>query len=161
MALRVPARWHIEVDAPGLLFERVVAKDNYESPAWLWRHYVEHESFTVDVDSSALNAVMPTYLTTADPPAMLERLRGVGIWLNPAYGPKCSAIEPTLERLLSTAVTERDCWLVAFLPVYSFRTWCAAPPRPHGYTTQLPHLLLGPPSPHVCMWRCATVVSQV
>jgi len=123
VALRVPARWHIEVDAPGLLFERVVAKDNYETPAWLWRHYVEHESFTVDVDSSALNALMPTYLTTADPPATLERLRGVGIWLNPAYGPKCSAIEPTLERLLSTAVTERDCWLVAFLPVYSFRTW--------------------------------------
>ena len=54
----------------------------------------------------------PPYLTASDSPTALEQLHGVGIWLKPAYGPKCSAIEPALERLLSTAVAKRGCWLV-------------------------------------------------
>ena len=120
---RAGARWLIEPSAPGLLFECVVAKDNYETPAWLWRHYVTREALTIDAHASALNAVTPEYLTAADPPDALERLSGVGIWLNPAYGPKCSGIEPVLARLLSTAVVQRGCWLVALLPLYSFKTW--------------------------------------
>lgn len=120
---RAGARWLIEPRAPGLLHEAVVAKDQYETPAWLWQHYVARESLTVDVNASALNAVTPTYLTAADAPDALERLRGVGLWLNPAYGSKCTAIEPTLARLLDTAVAERGCWLVAVLPLYSFKTW--------------------------------------
>ena len=53
-----------------------------------------------------------------------SRLRGVGLWLNPAYGSKCTAIEPCLARCVR-AVRERRCWLVALLPLYSFKTWCA------------------------------------
>ena len=135
---RAGARWLVAPHAPGLLHEIVVAKDSYETPAWLWRHYVERESLTVDANATASNAVTPTYLTAADPPTALEGLRDVGIWLNPAYGSKCTAIEPTLARLLDTAVAERGCWLVALLPLYSLKTWCAlhspARPRPDNMT---------------------------
>ena len=89
----------------------------------IWEHYVARESLTVDVQASALNAVAPPYVSPADPTTALDGLRGVGLWLNPAFGPKCTAIEPTLERILSTAVGTRGCWLVALLPVYSFKTW--------------------------------------
>ena len=121
---RAGARWLFEPESPALHLEHVVTKDQYETPAWLWRHYVALEHLTVDANATALNAVAPTYLTAADSPAELERLRDVGIWLNPAYGPKCTAIEPTLARLLATAVGEHGCTLVALLPLYSFKTWC-------------------------------------
>ena len=59
-----------------------------------------------------------------------RRMHGVGLWLNPAYGSKCRAIEPALARCVR-AVRERACWLVALLPLYSFKTWCVpAPTRP-------------------------------
>jgi hypothetical protein len=109
--------------APGLLHETVVAKDCYETPAWIWQHYAERESLTVDVHANAFNDVAPVYLTADDPPLSLESLSGVGLWLNPAYGSKCKGIEPTLAHLLDTAVKERKCWLVALLPLYSFKTW--------------------------------------
>ena len=120
---RAGSRWLFEPFANGLLHELVVAKDNYETPAWIWKHYVARESLTVDVQASALNAGAPTYVNPADPTTALDGLRSVGLWLNPAFRLKCTAIEPTLERILSTAVAERGCWLVALLPVYSFKTW--------------------------------------
>ena len=49
-------------------------------------------------------------------------MHGVELWLNPAYGSKCKGIEPTLARCVR-AVRERGCWLVALLPLYSFKTW--------------------------------------
>jgi hypothetical protein len=45
------------------------------------------------------------------------------LWLNPAYGVKCRAIGPTLERVIAGPVRQRGCWLVALLPVHSFKTW--------------------------------------
>ena len=109
-----------------MLHELVVAKDSYETPAWVWAHYVQSEDLTVDVNSSAFNAVTPRYITAADGPDSLDVLHAVGLWLNPAYGSKCTAIEPALARCVR-AVRERACWLVALLPVYSFKSWCAAP----------------------------------
>ena len=85
-----------------------------------------HERLSVDAHASGLNAVTPRYITAADPPSTLVHVRDVGLWLNPAYGPKCKTIEATLEQLLSGAVAERGCTLVALLPLYSFKTWCAA-----------------------------------
>ena len=55
-------------------------------------------------------------------PSSCHRMHGVGLWLNPAYGSKCKGIEPTLARCVR-AVRERGCWLVALLPLYSFKTW--------------------------------------
>lgn len=55
-------------------------------------------------------------------PSSRHRMHGVGLWLNPAYGSKCKGIEPTLARCVR-AVRERGCWLVALLPLYSFKTW--------------------------------------
>lgn len=122
---RAGARWLIDPAAPDLLHEAAVAKDSYETPAWLVEHYVSREGLTVDVGASALNAVAPTYITAADPPSALGALSGVGLWLNPAFGPRCRNIAGALERVIAGAVRERGCWLVALLPVYSFKTWCA------------------------------------
>ena len=105
-----------------MLHERINPKDNYETPAWIWRHYIESESLQVDVHSSAINALAPTYHTLADGDSGIEQLHGARLWLNPAYGYRCAGIEPTL-RLLVTAVRERGCTLVALLPTVNFGTW--------------------------------------
>ena len=47
----------VRVRARGVRVERVRAKDQYETPRWLWQHYVQLESLELDVHSSALNAV--------------------------------------------------------------------------------------------------------
>ena len=156
-ALQAPTLQHLQGASPDVLHEVVVAKDSYETPSWVWSHYVKSEALTVDVHASAFNAVAPRYITKADGPASLDeplprakkvgawplsppfpqlgtlylvaqlpssrhRMHGVGLWLNPAYGSKCKGIEPTLARCVR-AVRERGCWLVALLPLYSFKTW--------------------------------------
>jgi len=119
---RRPPLAHLQGASPDVLHEVVVAKDSYETPSWVWSHYVQSEALTVDVHASAFNAVAPRYITKADDPASLDEMHGVGLWLNPAYGSKCKGIEPTLARCVR-AVRERGCWLVALLPLYSFKTW--------------------------------------
>ena len=115
-----------------MLHEAVVAKDSYETPAWLFEYYVKREALTVDVSASALNAVAPKYITAADSPSELDALAGVGLWLNAPFGSRCRGIERALERVVSGAVRQRGCWLVALLPVYSFKTWRAAIMRSHA-----------------------------
>ena len=67
-----------------MLHEVVVAKDSYETPSWVWSHYVKSEALTVDVHASAFNAVAPRYITKADGPASLDeplpRAKKVGAW---------------------------------------------------------------------------------
>ena len=62
---RAGTHWLFEPESPNLLLERVVPKDNYETPAWLWRRYCAREHLTVDANATALNAVAPTYLQQA------------------------------------------------------------------------------------------------
>ena len=65
-----------------LRVERVVPKDNYETPAHLWRHAVATFRLDRDAHASSLNAVLPSYDTrdAAGPQ------QGARYWLNPAFG---------------------------------------------------------------------------
>lgn len=65
-------RWLFDTTDRGLLHERVVAKDCYETPAWVYEHYNAQETLTVHASASALNTVAPTYITAADSPATVE-----------------------------------------------------------------------------------------
>ena len=74
-----------------MLHELVVAKDCYETPAWVWSYYVRNQELTVDVHASAFNAVAPRYLTAADgvdaldePVPRARKSRGLG---PPAHPP--------------------------------------------------------------------------
>ena len=69
---RRPPLAHLQGASPDVLHEVVVAKDSYETPSWVWSHYVQSEALTVDVHASAFNAVAPRYITKADDPASLD-----------------------------------------------------------------------------------------
>ena len=69
---RRPPLAHLQGASPDVLHEVVVAKDSYETPSWVWSHYVKSEALTVDVHASAFNAVAPRYITKADDPASLD-----------------------------------------------------------------------------------------
>ena len=69
---RRPPLAHMQGASPDVLHEVVVAKDSYETPSWVWSHYVKSEALTVDVHASAFNAVAPRYITKADDPASLD-----------------------------------------------------------------------------------------
>ena len=81
---RRPPLAHLQGTSPDVLHEVVVAKDSYETPSWVWSHYVKSEALTVDVHASAFNAVAPRYITKADGPASLDeplpRAKKVGAW---------------------------------------------------------------------------------
>ena len=70
---RAGARWLFEPESPALHLEHVVTKDQYETPAWLWRHYVALEHLTVDANATALNAVAPTKKIDIKPENMVAR----------------------------------------------------------------------------------------
>ena len=59
----------------------VRAKDQYETPAHLWRHAIATYALDRDAHASTLNAVLPRY----DVPGG-EVAPGARYWINPAYG---------------------------------------------------------------------------
>ena len=83
-ALQAPTLQHLQGASPDVLHEVVVAKDSYETPSWVWSHYVKSEALTVDVHASAFNAVASRYITKADDPWSLDepppRAKKVGAW---------------------------------------------------------------------------------
>jgi hypothetical protein len=71
-AVQAPTLQHLQGASPDVLHEVVVAKDSYETPSWVWSHYVKSEALTVDVHASAFNAVASRYITKADDPWSLD-----------------------------------------------------------------------------------------
>ena len=59
---KADARWHIVGDSPDLIHEQVVAKDSYETPAWIFEYFVAREHLSVDINSSAFNTVLSQYV---------------------------------------------------------------------------------------------------
>ena len=63
---RAGPRWMFDTESADLNVEHVRPRDTYETPSWIWEHYVASERLTVDAHSAALNAVSPRYITAAD-----------------------------------------------------------------------------------------------
>lgn len=81
------SRWLITRSDANVRVEGVRVKDQYETPAWIWRHYVDAERLQVDVHATALNAVLPEFITAdEDLVKCAPSLRRRRLWLNPAFG---------------------------------------------------------------------------
>ena len=50
-----------------LSVEVLTPKDQYETPAHVWRHAIREYTLDHDVHASSLNAVLPSYGTRRDP----------------------------------------------------------------------------------------------
>eukprot|EP00308_Calcidiscus_leptoporus_P022382 CAMPEP_0119367840 /NCGR_PEP_ID=MMETSP1334-20130426/14572_1 /TAXON_ID=127549 /ORGANISM="Calcidiscus leptoporus, Strain RCC1130" /LENGTH=343 /DNA_ID=CAMNT_0007384337 /DNA_START=113 /DNA_END=1141 /DNA_ORIENTATION=+ len=108
-------RWMYSPASEQLHVEVLFAKDQYETPAHIWRYAVEQFKLDHDANASSLNAVLPSY-GTRDTPRHPE---GARIWLNPAYGDRCTSIGATLEKY----VWKQGCAVVALLPALTHSTW--------------------------------------
>ena len=62
----------------GLSIELLKPKDNYETPAHVWRYATRAYALDYDVHTSSLNAVLPSYGTRDDH----EIPTGLSCWLN-------------------------------------------------------------------------------
>lgn len=93
----------------------VEPKDQYETPAWVWRFAVREFDLDRDAHASSLNAVLPRYDTPADP----GPVPGSRYWLNPAYGGHCRGIGDVLAQY----VWQHGCTVVALLPVLVHHQW--------------------------------------
>ena len=103
-----------------LAIEELSPKDQYETPAHIWRFAIEWFCLDRDAHASSLNAVLPAYGTRADG----GLVAGARYWLNPAYGGRCV----TIAEALATFVWREGCAVVALLPSLLHTDWCA-PPR--------------------------------
>lgn len=112
-------RWTFDPSAADLAIEQLNPKDQYETPAQIWRHAIATFGLTHDAHASSLNAVLPAYSTRGGEPPP----DGARLWLNPAFGTRCSTIGETL----AAHVWQRGCAVVAFLPALLHTDWCAAP----------------------------------
>jgi hypothetical protein len=115
--------------APGatdLVVERLSVKDQYETPAQLWRYAIEAFSLDRDAHASSLNAVLPAYSTRLD----TSIRAGARYWINPAYGGHCV----TIGAALAAHVWVDGCAVVALLPALLHTDWCglASPPLPRA-----------------------------
>ena len=54
-------RWSYRPGSAQLAIEHVAAKDQYETPAHLWRHAIAAYALDRDAHASTLNAVLPAY----------------------------------------------------------------------------------------------------
>jgi hypothetical protein len=123
-----------------LAIEELSPKDQYETPAHIWRFAVERFRLDRDAHASSLNAVMPAYGTRADG----GLVAGARYWLNPAYGGRCV----TIGDALATYVWREGCAVVALLPGLMHTDWYAPPclvhsatvaTRPRACRSYLPH----------------------
>mmetsp|Transcript_20418 Transcript_20418/g.52742 ORF Transcript_20418/g.52742 Transcript_20418/m.52742 type:complete len:411 (-) Transcript_20418:101-1333(-) len=115
-------RWSFDPSAGDVRVEDVDGKEQYETPAWIWKYWIHRERLDFDAHATALSAVLPSYSTAAapvEPPACAR------IWLNPAYGRRCGGIGGALCHYVHRHVRERGCTLVALVPVLSHTDWCA------------------------------------
>jgi len=104
--------------APGateLAVERLSVKDQYETPAQLWRYAIDAFSLDRDAHASSLNAVLPAYSTREDTAVRA----GARYWLNPAYGGHCVTIAASL----AAHVWVDGCAVVALLPALLHTDW--------------------------------------
>lgn len=95
--------------------EHIFAKDNYETPAHIWRHAIATHGLNRDAHASSLNAVLPAYDTRDDPGPR----PGQRYWLNPAFGVHCGGIG----RVLEAYVWQKGCTVVALLPALLHTDW--------------------------------------
>jgi len=113
-------RWSFDPSAGDVRVEDVDGKEQYETPAWIWKYWIHRERLDFDAHATALSAVLPSYSTAAapvEPPACAR------IWLNPAYGRRCGGIGDALFHYVRRHVRERGCTLVALVPVLSHTDW--------------------------------------
>ena len=108
-------RWMHRPASAALSVESVVAKDNYETPARIWRHAITEYGLNRDAHASALNAVLPSY-DTRDTPGPRA---GARYWLNPAFGVHCGGIGAAL----AAHVWQSECAVVARLPALLHTAW--------------------------------------
>lgn len=108
-------RWMHSPAGADLLVERVVAKDNYETPSHIWRHAIVAHRLNRDAHASSLNAVMRDYDWRNSP----GPLPGARYWLNPAFGSHCGGIGSVLEKY----VWQQGCAVVALLPALLHMSW--------------------------------------
>lgn len=98
-----------------LAVHTVNVKDQYETPAGIWRHAVTAFRLDRDAHASSLNAVLPAY----DSRLELGPRQGARYWLNPAYGHRCG----TIADALAAYVWQRGCAVVALLPALLHMQW--------------------------------------
>ena len=94
-------RWSYRPGSAQLAIEMVRAKDQYETPAHLWRHAIATYALDRDAHASTLNAVLPCY----DVPGG-EVAPGARYWINPAYGVRGRRRVRTAEH----AATRKNDW---------------------------------------------------
>jgi hypothetical protein len=75
-------RWMYAPTSTQLAVEILNVKDQYETPAYIWRHAVRTFHLDRDAHASSLNAVLPAY----DSRGHVGPQQGARYWLNPAYG---------------------------------------------------------------------------
>ena len=107
-------RW-LFTASPALRIELVDARDQFETPAPVWRHAVDALRVDRDAHASALNAISSAY----DSRASQGPQPGARYFLNPAYGGHCAAIGETLARY----VWQDGCAVVAVLPALLHTGW--------------------------------------
>lgn len=95
--------------------ELIVPKDQYETPAEIWRAAVRMYGLDRDAHASPLNAVLPAY----DSPSAPGPVAGSRYWINPAYGSYCRDIGEALSRY----VWQQGCTVVALLPALVNQPW--------------------------------------
>lgn len=108
-------RWMYSPTSERLVVETLNVKDQYETPAYLWRHAVVTFRLDRDAHASSLNAVLPAYDTRLEGGPR----EGARYWLNPAYGRHCG----TIADALATHVWQRGCAVVALLPALLHMGW--------------------------------------
>jgi hypothetical protein len=94
-------RWMYAPTSTQLAVEILNVKDQYETPAYIWRHAVRTFHLDRDAHASSLNAVLPAY----DSWGHVGPQQGARYWLNPAYGRHCG----TIADALGTYVWQRGC----------------------------------------------------
>jgi len=109
------SRWLFDEGSSSLQLSTIEAKDQYETPAWVWRFAVRTYALDRDAHASSLNAVLPLY----DSPSAPGPVPGSRYWLNPAYGGHCRAIGDVLARY----VWQQGCAVVALLPALVHLSW--------------------------------------
>ena len=91
--MRSGGRWVCNPSSTTLLVEHLNPKDQYETPAHIWRYAVSTYGLDRDAHASSLNALLPAYDTRSSTgPVPAARY-----WLNPAYGGRCVTIGDALK----------------------------------------------------------------
>mmetsp|Transcript_38780 Transcript_38780/g.89367 ORF Transcript_38780/g.89367 Transcript_38780/m.89367 type:complete len:307 (+) Transcript_38780:134-1054(+) len=119
-------RWLCDPESDATRIVQLTAKNQYETPNYVWRRMVALEGVNFDACATPLSAICKDYSENimaddAIPP-------GRSIFVNPPYGQRkwgigCDGIQPILEKLVSVDVKARGSKVVAMLPNWSYAPW--------------------------------------